>query len=204
MTQSCKVWPSHSQQLCYKVLQVALQRSILVHSSVERYGLCMAHSVQVFLAMEHHIALYLQYRGQEWESKAAVEEAVNTLGWVHSLAWLKSPTTSLFVLTTLEGLKRMLARPVTKKELVTPEMLLELVKDVNKDPSLSNICLATACLLAFTAILWFDELLHIRQCDIKISSEMAIIQILCSKNRSVKKGCMQRWLCPGPPYLLAQ
>ena len=82
----------------------------------------------------------------------------------------------------------MLAGPVIKKEPITPDMLSELVKDVNKNPSLSNVRLATACLLAFAAFLRFDELVHIRPCNIAISPEMATIQIPRSKTDQLRRG----------------
>ena len=69
------------------------------------------------------VALYLQHLAEVLESKAAAEEAVSALGWVHSLAGVPSPAESQFVRSTLDGVKRMLARPVQKKEPFTEEML---------------------------------------------------------------------------------
>ena len=40
------------------------------------------------------VALYLQYIEDSSKSKAAAEEAVYTLNWVHNLAGLESPTQS--------------------------------------------------------------------------------------------------------------
>ena len=73
------------------------------------------HNLTVFPASEHCVALYLQHLGEKLESKSAVEKAVNALNWVHCLAGLQSPTHSPLVLTTAEGLRRVLARPVQKK-----------------------------------------------------------------------------------------
>ena len=92
--------------------------------------------------------LYLKHIGDHLQSRAAVKEAANSLSWAHGLAGLESPTHHPLVQTTLEGLKRKLAKPVTKKALMTVEILTEIVEDMKKYPTLSNIPLAAACLLA--------------------------------------------------------
>ena len=73
------------------------------------------HKLMVFPVNEQCVALYLQYLGEKLESKSAVEEAVNALNWVHSLAGVQSPTHAPLVQTTAEGLRRSLARPVQRK-----------------------------------------------------------------------------------------
>ena len=122
---------------------------------------------------EHQFALYLQRLAEALESKAAAAEAVNAVGLVHSLAGLTSPAESRFVQSTLDGIRRMLARPVQKKEPVTKEMLDKIVADADKHCTLSNIRLATACLLAFAGFLRFDELVQLRPCDIELDENMA-------------------------------
>ena len=48
-----------------------------------------------------HLALYLQHLSESVQSKAAVEEAVHALSWLHELAGLKSVGTSPVVQATL-------------------------------------------------------------------------------------------------------
>ena len=141
----------------------------------------------VFPAQEHYVALYLQHLAESLESKAAAEEAVNALGWVHSLVGVASPAESQLVQSTLGGIRRMLARPVQKKKPVTKEMLDRLVEDANKSSTLSDIHQATACLLAFAGFLCFDELVQLRPCDIEIE-KMAKLTIRRSKTDQLRKG----------------
>ena len=70
-------------------------------------------------AMSHRIsanpcqmASYLQHLSESKQFKAAEEEAVNCLSWVHTLASLVSPVNDPLVQATLESLKRACARPV--------------------------------------------------------------------------------------------
>ena len=55
-----------------------------------------------------------------------------------------------FVKATLEGLQRLWTKPVVKKELATVEMLEAIVEDAERSGSLSDLRLATACLLGFS------------------------------------------------------
>ena len=75
------------------------------------------------------------------------------------------PPSHPFVKATLEGLQCSLAKPVTKKEPITLDMLEAMVKDAEKSGSLSDLRLATACSLGFAVFLCFDELIHLRSCD---------------------------------------
>ena len=85
-----------------------------------------------------------------------MEEACNAVSWVHSTAGLASPMDSPFLKATLEGLQRLLAKPVAKKHPITPTMLNEMVKDADKSHSLSDLRLVTACLLAYAGFLRFN------------------------------------------------
>ena len=71
-------------------------------------------------------------------SKVSVEEACNALTWIHltlglSLTvGLSSPVVSPIVKVTLEGLGRMLAKPITKNIQVAEEILEHLVEDAEQ------------------------------------------------------------------------
>ena len=147
-----------------------------------------SHHLTSFPAQTHYVALYLQHLAEQTNSKSAAEEAVNALAWVHGLAGINSPANSPIVQETLQGLKRTLAKPVRKKRPITKEMIGKIVADANSHPSLTNIRLATACLLAFSGFLRFDELIHIRPCDLSIDGSMAKIHFPRSKTDQFRQG----------------
>ena len=146
------------------------------------------HKLPAFPAKEQHVALYLQYIEDSLKSKAAAEEAVHALNWAHNLAGLESPTQSPLVQTTLEGVKRLLAKPVQKKKPVSLDILADLVEDCCRYPTLSNVRLAAACLLAFAGFLRCDELINLRPCDIKIGPNMMTVTIRSSKTDQLRQG----------------
>jgi len=103
-------------------------------------------------AKPEQLVLYLKYLGEETHSKLAIEEVFNAIARVHTTAGLTpTPTTTHpFVKATLEGLQHTLAKPVVKKEPVTIDMLEAVVQDTKSSGRLSDLRLATACLLGFT------------------------------------------------------
>ena len=98
-------------------------------------------------AKEVRVALYLQHLGDSSQSKAAVKGACNTLAWIHSTAGLPSTTISSFVKAMLEGMQRILAKLIVKKDPVISITLEDMVKDANKGNSLADLRLITALLL---------------------------------------------------------
>ena len=146
------------------------------------------HKIQPFPVEPAYLILYLQHLAEVKRSKSAVEEAVNSLSWAHTLAGIPAPTTSPIVNATLDGLKRTLAKPVNKKSPFTVEMLREIVLDAKKRNTLSSIRLATICLLAFAGFLRFDEVASIRPCDLQIGVTHLSIKILHSKTDQLRHG----------------
>ena len=98
-------------------------------------------------------------------SKSAVEEAVNAVSWVHQISGLPAVTEASFVRATLSGLQRRLARPKVKKEPVTADMLMVLVKSLGQSPLLSDVRLVASVLLSFAASLRYNEVAKLHCCD---------------------------------------
>ena len=100
--------------------------------------------VTVFSVEAIHLALYLQHIGNSTGSRAAVEEVVYALAWIHQAARLPSPTNDPFVQAVLGGLRRILAVPTVKKRPFTSEMLSDMVQACQPDPSLGDLRLMAA------------------------------------------------------------
>lgn len=144
--------------------------------------------VQVFPIKAAHLALYLQHLSETTQSKAAVEEAVNAANWMHELAGIPIVGAAPIVSVTLNGLRRVLAKPVTKKAPVTPEMLARLCESLGASASLTDVRTASMCLLAFAAFLRFDELVKLRACDIVFEEEQMVVRITSSKTDQYRDG----------------
>ena len=94
-------------------------------------------------------------------------------------------TKEIYVAATLKGLQRRHAKPVSKKKPFTIEMLQAIAVE---EKSLSDLCLATACLLAYSAFLRYDELRRIRPADITFHEGWISIKIHKGKVNQLRKG----------------
>jgi len=136
-------------------------------------------------ANPYEFVLYLQYLGEEFRSKSAAEEACNAISWVHATSGLANHP---LVKTTLSGLQRILAKPVMKKEPMAVEMIEAIVLDAEKTGLLSDMQLATACVLGYAGFLRFSELVELTPANFTISNEMMTIRIAHSKTDQLRQG----------------
>ena len=138
-----------------------------------------------------HIALYLSYLAQSAKSSAPLEEAINALSWVHSMATVEDVTAHPLIQQVMAGTKRLLAHKTSKKEPITTENLLALVdKFGSNDASLADIRALTFCLLGYAGFLRFDELSHLRLCDITFHQQHLELFIESSKTDQLREGAL--------------
>ena len=67
-------------------------------------------------------------------------------------------------------------------------MLERIIGDAEESGSLSDLRLATACVLGFAGFLRFDELIKLRPCEMVFSEEMLTIKIPGSKTDQLRQG----------------
>ena len=117
-----------------------------------------------------------------------MEEALNAAVWVLQMAGLGSIAQAPIIKVTVAGLQRQLAKPKSKKEPITRDMLMQMAESCTKPPSLTESRLLAISLLAFSAFLRFDELVKIRCCDVKFEEDMMSIHIRSSKTDQYRQG----------------
>ena len=88
---------------------------------------------------------------------SSLESACYGINWSHNLFGFQSPCDSKLVKSVLEAAKRGLAKPVSKKEPVTPAMILDICnRFAGPNANLSDLRLATICVTACTTFLRFN------------------------------------------------
>ena len=92
------------------------------------------------------------------------------------------------VQATLSGLRRVLAKPKTRKEPITVDMLKAVVESVGPDPSLTEVRLLAMCLISFAGFLRCDELITLKCSDITINAVSMIITVASSKTDQYREG----------------
>ena len=142
----------------------------------------------MFPVREADFALYLQHVGDSTASKSAVEEAVNSIGWVQQLAGFPPVADSPFVRMVLDGMQRQLAKLKARKEPMSSSMMATHVDSLGATPTLTDVRLVAACLLAFSAFLRYDELAKLRCCDITFGEKHMSVHIASSKTDQYRQG----------------
>ena len=89
----------------------------------------------------------------------------------------------------LEAAKRGLGKPVSKKEPVTPAMILDICTTfAGPNANLSDLRLATICVTAYTAFLHYNELASLRCCDVSFCDSFVKIYVYKSKTNVYRNG----------------
>ena len=85
-------------------------------------------------------ALYLQHIGETSRSKAAVEEAVNTVLWLQCLAGQdRLVSHHHLIINIVERFQRLLAKPKVKKEPITPAILQDIMSSLGEEALLTDL-----------------------------------------------------------------
>ena len=106
---------------------------------------------------------------------------LQALSWLHGLAGLQQLGGLSLVKPTMEGLKRMLAKPKVQKEPVTANMLKAMVEATGPEPHLSKVRLLAICLEAFAGFLHCNDLIKLKCSDITFNAEDMVINVQSSK-----------------------
>jgi len=77
---------------------------------------------------------------------------------------------------------------VVKKEPMTVDMIKAVVLDAERTGSLSDMQLATACVLSYAGFLRFSELVELKPADFAINKGTMTIQITRSKTDQLRQG----------------
>ena len=145
--------------------------------------------IEAFPAKPFQFALYLAFLVQSAKTSAPIEEAINSLSWVHQLAVVEDPTDHPLVKQVLAGAKRILAHKTAKKEPITPEILHRMFdKFVTPAAQLPIIRTMTICLLGYAGFFRFGELASLRECDVSFYDEHAEVFVESSKTDQFREG----------------
>ena len=89
----------------------------------------------------------------------------------------------------LEAAKREVAKPVVKKEPVTPEMISSICnRFAGPSANLSDLRLAAICVTAYSAFLRYNELASLRYCDVSFCDTFVKIYVFKRKTDVYRDG----------------
>lgn len=125
---------------------------------------------------------------QQAQSPSPASTITYSIDWAHSLAGSSKMPEHPLVSSLLSASKRILGKPKTRKEPITPEMLQDLVTKFKDDSSLYGLRSVALCLIGFTGFFRFSELCGIRTCDVKLFPSFISIFLETSKTDQLREG----------------
>nr|XP_034335844.1 uncharacterized protein LOC105348263 isoform X2 [Crassostrea gigas] len=143
---------------------------------------------ELFPSKPLHVSIYLACLVQRANSPSPIVDAFYGIKWAHDLVGFDSPTDNQFVKNIMEGGKRIVAKPVKKKEPITVENLRCMYLKLFECNNLYNQRIICMVLLAFAGFLRSSELINIKRSDIQFLPDHIEIFIESSKTDIYRDG----------------
>lgn len=94
---------------------------------------CIRYSVNSLPASVATVAVYLSGLVQQSVSESVLLAHFYSIKWYHDFSLFDNPCEDRLIQLMVEGAKRILSRPLIKKEPITPQHLHELIKKLTSD-----------------------------------------------------------------------
>lgn len=143
---------------------------------------------ELFPASVLHVSIYLACLTQQSNSPSPIIDAFYGIKWAHDVTGCPSPTDNQLVRNILEGSKRILSKPVSKKEPITVDILQKMYMKLFDRNNLYNQRTICMCLLSFAGFLRSKELINIKRSDVSFFSDYVEIFIESSKTDVYRDG----------------
>ena len=114
------------------------------------------------------MCLYIGSLIQQGVSVAVLESNFYSIKWFHDINYPSNPCSDKLLNTILEGGRRILSKPIKKKEPITADILKLIVSRFGSEFDLSKLRVCVLCLLGFSGFLRYSELSNIRRNNIVI------------------------------------
>ena len=137
------------------------------------------------------VAIFLSNLVQKSVSDSVYQSYFYSIKWFHDRNFLKNPCDSKILHLMSEGAKRILCKPVLKKEPITSDIIHKLVRRFGTDDDKTNLVNVRLCnmfLVGFSGFLRFNEIVNIRVKDVSFHDLHMRIFIQKSKTDVYRQG----------------
>ena len=145
-------------------------------------------SFQFAPATSTTISIYIGGLIQQGVSVAVLESHFYAIKWYHDMNFTLNPCSDKFLSLLLEGGRRMLCKPIHKKEPITPEILHLIVSKYGDVKDLSKLRVCVLCFLGFSGFLRFNELANLKVKNIVFHNSHIQLSIEKSKTDIYRRG----------------
>ncbi|KAK3090957.1 hypothetical protein FSP39_011926, partial [Pinctada imbricata] len=152
---------------------------------------CSSLSVSSMPASVSTVAVYLSSLVQKSVSESVLSTNFYSIKWHHDISLCANPCDSKILHLLMEGGKRILSKPINKKEPITPEILKKIVEKYGQDANKNNLSHVRICsmfLLGFSGFLRFSELSKLKVKNISFHELHMSVHIEGSKTDVYRRG----------------
>ena len=123
---------------------------------------CISFNLQYSPADSTSICIYIGGLIQQAVSVTTLEAHFYSIKWFHNINFKRNPCDEEFLSLILEGGRRILSKPITKKEPITPEIIKLIISKFGIETDLPSLRVCVLVLLGFSGFLRFNELVNIK------------------------------------------
>ena len=150
---------------------------------------CSLHNLTPLPASPSIVSIYLSSLVQQRVSTSVLDSAFYSINRYHEISSLKNPCDNRLVKLAYEGGKRLLCRPVNKKNPITIDILEKMIDRFGNDSqNILNLRLCVLCLLGFSGFFRYSELSNIKLKDLCFEETHVVVQIGKSKTDIYRQG----------------
>ena len=150
---------------------------------------CVRNTVNYSPASVASVAIYISGLVQQSVSESVLLAHFYSIKWFHDFYLLENPCDNKLIHMMIEGSKRILGRPVIKKEPITALYLEKIVRQFGADRKhLPNVRICTMMLVAFAGFLRYIELANLKMCNIKFVDSYVSLNIEGGKTDPYRRG----------------
>lgn len=134
------------------------------------------------------VCLYIGSLIQQGVGVSVLESNFYSIKWYHDINFKYNPCSDKLLSNILEGGRRILSKPINKKEPITTDILKLIVSRYGSEHDLSNLRVCLLCLLGFSGFLRYSELAKIKRNNIVFYDTHVEITIDKSKTDIYRRG----------------
>ena len=136
-----------------------------------------------------HVALYFKDLLKTAKSIAPIAAAQYGIRWAHHVAGVQSPTDHTMVQSTMEGCRRLLAKPVQPKDPLPAHVFPKIVRAPGgPDVDIDNLRLLVLVLVGYAGFMRISELLKVKYQDVEFHDTHMSIRVPKRKNDQYRQG----------------
>ncbi|CAG2214745.1 unnamed protein product [Mytilus edulis] len=162
---------------------------------------CNTCSLECLPATITTVSLYLGGLIQQGSSVAILDSSFYAIKWFHDFHFKHNPCSDKFLGLIYEGGRRLLSKPIIKKEPITPDILNRIVLKFGDSSDLKKLRVVVLFLLGFSGFLRYSELANIKMSNIEFYDSYIKICIEKSKTDLYRRGNSVIIAATAAPYL---